>query len=165
LGHSGGGLDDLEAHGRGREARRGVVVKAIRLHAREGPEQLVHDDAPLPAQAGAEAFLRVCAVGITPTELTWSETCRTPDVHERLPAITGRDISGIMEALGPGVSDLSPGDAVYGPIAFLIDAGEIRPVLEAVLPLARARETSERGPGGHVRGKIVLRVEHPGAIP
>ena len=93
-------------------------MKAIRLHARGGPEQMVYEDAPLPAPAAGEALLRVYAAGITPTELTWSETYRTPDGHERLPTIPGHDVSGVVEALGPGVSDVSPGDAVYGLVAF-----------------------------------------------
>ena len=38
-------------------------------------------------------------------------------------------------------------------------------VLDAVLPLARAREAFERGLAGHVRGKIVLRVNESEAIP
>src|SRR3954466_3717228 len=99
--HSGGGLDDFEADERGREARKGVVVKAIRLHARGGPEQMVYEDAPLPVPAGAEARPRVCAAGITPTELTWSETYQTPDGRERLPTIPGHDVSGVVETLGP----------------------------------------------------------------
>src|SRR6476646_1864834 len=106
LGHSGGGPDDFEADERGRVARKGVVVKAIRLHARGGPEQIVYEDAPLPAPAAGEALLRVYAAGITPTELIWSETYRTPDGNERLPTIPGHDVSGVVEALGPGVSDV-----------------------------------------------------------
>src|SRR4051812_40174673 len=117
-GHSGGGLDDFEADERGREARIGVVVKAIRLHARGGPERMVYEDAPLPDPAAGEALLRVYAAGITPTELTWSETYRTPDGHERLPTIPGHDVSGVVEALGTGVSGVSAGDAVYGLVAF-----------------------------------------------
>src|SRR3954471_23216837 len=97
LGHSGGGLDDFEAAERGREARKGVVVKAIRLHARGGPEQMVYEDAPLPAPAAGEALLRVHAAGITPTELTWSETYRTPDGRDRLPTIPGPNVSAVVE--------------------------------------------------------------------
>jgi len=118
LSHSGGGLGEFEADERGREARKGVVVKAIRLHARGGPEQMVYEDAPRPAPAAGEALLRVHAAGITPTELTWSETYRTSDGHDRLPTIPGHDVSGVVEAIGPGVSDLAPGDAVYGLIEF-----------------------------------------------
>jgi len=46
----------------------------------------------------------------------------------------------------------------------LIDAGTVRPVVEAVLPLDRAREAYERGIGDHPRGKLVLAVViHAGA--
>ena len=60
---------------------------------------------------------------------------------------------------------VEPSRAQLVEIARLIDAGHIRPVLDAVLPLARAREAFERGLAGHVRGKIVLRVDGPEAIP
>ncbi len=93
-------------------------MKAARLHAPGGPEQVVYEDAPLPAPAAGEALLRVHAAGITPTELTWSETYRTPDGRERLPTIPGHDVSGVVEALGPGVSEVSLGDVVYGLIEF-----------------------------------------------
>ena len=60
---------------------------------------------------------------------------------------------------------VEPSRAQLVEIARLIDAGEVRPVLDAVLPLDRAREAFERGLAGHVRGKIVLRVRDPEAIP
>lgn len=43
-------------------------------------------------------------------------------------------------------------------IAQLIDAGIVRPIVEAVFPLSRAREAYERGLLGHNRGKLVLQV-------
>lgn len=43
-------------------------------------------------------------------------------------------------------------------IGALIDAGRIRPIIEAVLPLSQARQAYEQGSRGHTRGKIVLRV-------
>jgi len=43
-------------------------------------------------------------------------------------------------------------------IARVIDAGEVKPVVDAVFPLSRAREAYERGLRGHNRGKIVLKV-------
>jgi NADPH:quinone reductase-like Zn-dependent oxidoreductase len=43
-------------------------------------------------------------------------------------------------------------------IARLVDEGTIRPVVEEVFPLARAREAYERGMLGHNRGKLVLKV-------
>ena len=66
---------------------------------------------------------------------------------------------------GPAGSTSSWSRAQLVEIARLIDAGEIRPVLDAVLPLARACEAFERGLAGHVRGKIVLRVDDSEAFP
>ncbi len=44
-------------------------------------------------------------------------------------------------------------------IGNLIDAGEVRPIIETVFPLSEARQAFERALGGHTRGKIILRVE------
>jgi NADPH:quinone reductase-like Zn-dependent oxidoreductase len=49
-------------------------------------------------------------------------------------------------------------------IGRLIDSGKVRPFVQAVLPLAKAREAYERGLSGHNRGKIVLRVAEREAI-
>lgn len=43
-------------------------------------------------------------------------------------------------------------------IGELIDAGQLRSIVEAVLPLSQARQAYEQGASGHTRGKIVLRV-------
>lgn len=58
-----------------------------------------------------------------------------------------------------GVSFLvQPNRTQLNELAGLIDAGAIRPVVEAVLPLSRARQAYERGLRGHNQGKLVLRV-------
>src|SRR3954465_11928756 len=128
---------------RSRAVEKGVVMRAIRLHVRGGPERLVYEDAPLPDPAAGEALLRVYAAGISPTELTWSETYRTPDGHERLPTIPGHDVSGAVEALGPGVSDVSLGDAVYGLIAFPRDGSAAEYVVVRAADLAPRPRTMD----------------------
>ena len=40
-----------------------------------GPEQLVYEDVLKPVPGSNDALVRVCAAGITPTELSWSSTC------------------------------------------------------------------------------------------
>ena len=42
-------------------------------------------------------------------------------------------------------------------IAKLIDQGQVKPVIETVLPLAEARRAHELSQGGHARGKIILK--------
>src|SRR5205807_816445 len=61
-----------------------------------------------------------------------------------------------------GVSMLvQPNKAELVEIAGLIDAGRVRPVVDAVFPLPQAREAFERGLLGHTRGKLVLQVVPP----
>lgn len=96
-------------------------MKAIRLHARGGPEQLVCEDAPLPEPGPGHVRIRVAAAAITPTELLWDETYRHPDGSPRLPSIPGHDFCGTVDSLGPGVTSSSVGQAVYGLIDFPFD--------------------------------------------
>ncbi|HUI05375.1 MAG TPA: NADP-dependent oxidoreductase [Verrucomicrobiae bacterium] len=93
-------------------------MKAIRLHKQGGPEQLVFEDAPLPDPKADEALVRVHAAAITPMELTWPATYRYPDGRERLPSIPAHEVSGVVESLGPGASEVGIGEAVYGLIDF-----------------------------------------------
>jgi NADPH:quinone reductase-like Zn-dependent oxidoreductase len=53
---------------------------------------------------------------------------------------------------------VKPSRAELIKIAGLIDAGELRPIIEATFPLAKARQAFERGARGHNRGKLVLQV-------
>jgi NADPH:quinone reductase-like Zn-dependent oxidoreductase len=66
------------------------------------------------------------------------------------------------KAKGFGVSAASilvqPNRSQLIEIANLIDSGTVRPVVQAVYPLARAKEAYERGLQGHNRGKLVLQV-------
>src|ERR1700733_5938846 len=89
-------------------------MKAIRLHARGGPEQLVYEDAPEPVLEPGDALVRVHATGITRTELTWDETYRHADGSPRIPTIPGHEMSGVVEAVSDGATGVAPGDAVCG---------------------------------------------------
>jgi len=53
---------------------------------------------------------------------------------------------------------IQPDAAVLTELAKLVDEGKLRTYLEAVLPLAEAPRGQEMSQGGHVRGKIVLKV-------
>jgi len=58
-----------------------------------------------------------------------------------------------------GVSFLvQPNRIQLGKISDLLDAGTIRPIVDAVFPLAQSRQAYERGLLGHNRGKLVLQV-------
>lgn len=53
---------------------------------------------------------------------------------------------------------IQPDAAVLAELAHLVDAEKLHANLEAVLPLAEARRAQELSQGGHVRGKIVLKI-------
>jgi len=90
-------------------------MKAIRLHARGGPESLRFEDAPTPRPGAGEVLVRVRAAAVTPTELLWVTTWATRDGGPRpLPVIPGHEFSGGVAALGEGVTAVGVGEAVYG---------------------------------------------------
>lgn len=88
-------------------------MKAVRIHKKGGPEQLIFEDAPIPQLRPGDALVRVHALSITPTELTWSTTYTSKDGSSRLPTIPGHDLSGTIESLAPGTNTVKPGEAVY----------------------------------------------------
>lgn len=90
-------------------------MKAIRLHARGGPEAVRVEDAPTPRPGPGEVLIRVCAAAVTPTELLWAPTWTTRAGAPRpLPVIPGHEFSGEVAALGEGVTAVAVGEAVYG---------------------------------------------------
>jgi NADPH:quinone reductase-like Zn-dependent oxidoreductase len=112
-------------------------VKAIRLHRRGGPEDLVFEDAPLPEVGPGDVLVRVFATGITPTELTWDETYQHADGTPRIPTIPGHEVSGVVEAVAPDIDEFRPGDAVYGLADFPRDGAAAEFVAIRAVNLAR----------------------------
>jgi NADPH:quinone reductase-like Zn-dependent oxidoreductase len=90
-------------------------MKAVRLHVRADPPAFRYEDAPKPEPGEGEVLVRVHAAAVTPTELAWVPTWTTRTNEPRpLPIIPGHEFSGELCALGPGVTDLAQGDAVFG---------------------------------------------------
>jgi len=94
--------------------------------------------------------------GGTVTERSWSvlrrNGLRVTIVRPRSPEwAAGRAATGVFFIVEPRRAQLNE-------LSRLIDAGTIRPIVEAVLPLNRAREAYERGIRDHPRGKLVLTV-------
>ncbi|HVU70293.1 MAG TPA: NADP-dependent oxidoreductase [Ktedonobacteraceae bacterium] len=99
-------------------------MKAIRLHGRGGPDQLVYEDAPQPRPGPGEVLVRVHATSIIATELTWDETYQTATGDARPLPIPGHDLSGIVAEVGPGVTTLARGAEVYALTGFDRDGAE-----------------------------------------
>ena len=99
-------------------------MKAIRIHGRGGPDHLVYEDVPQPHPGSGEVLVRVSATGIIINELRWNETYETQAGNERVLPIPGRDLSGVVVELGPGVTTLSEGAEVYAMLGYNRDGAE-----------------------------------------
>ena len=89
-------------------------MKAIRLHARGGPEAFTYEDTPQPQPENGEVMVQVHTAAVTPSELAWSTTWVTPTGEPRFPVILGHEFSGVVAAVGDGVVDVAVGSTVYG---------------------------------------------------
>jgi NADPH2:quinone reductase len=86
-------------------------MKAIVVHEFGGPEILKLEDVPTPKPAAGQALVRVHAVGVNPYD-TYMRA-GTYAVKPPLPYTPGSDGAGVIEAVGPGVTKVKPGDRVY----------------------------------------------------
>ena len=93
-------------------------MKAIRLHARGGPEQVIYEDAPEPILLDGDALVKVLASGTTRNELEWGPTYTDEKGNDRTPTIPGHELCGIVEAITPAVTDMLVGETVYGLTSF-----------------------------------------------
>jgi len=82
---------------------------AIRVHEYGGPEKMVWEEVPLPSPKPGEALVRHKAVGLNYIDVYFrTGLYKAP----ALPATIGMEASGIVEAVGEGVTNVAPGDRV-----------------------------------------------------
>jgi NADPH:quinone reductase-like Zn-dependent oxidoreductase len=99
-------------------------MKAVRIHGRGGPDHLVYEDAPPPHPGPGEVLVRAYAAGIIATELNWDETYHTTAGSPRVLPIPGRDLSGVVEEVGPGATTLVKGSEVYALLGYGRDGAQ-----------------------------------------
>src|SRR5262249_16920239 len=87
-------------------------MKAARIHAFGSPDVIRIDDVPPPTPNAGEIVVRVTAAGVGPWDALLRE--RKSVVSSPLPLILGSDLSGVVEATGPGITKFKAGDEVYG---------------------------------------------------
>jgi NADPH:quinone reductase-like Zn-dependent oxidoreductase len=87
-------------------------MKAARIHRFGPPEVIDVEDIPRPSPAPGEVLVRVAAAGVAP----WDALIREgkSKVSPPPPLTLGSDVSGIVEAVGTGVSQFKTGDEIYG---------------------------------------------------
>jgi NADPH:quinone reductase-like Zn-dependent oxidoreductase len=88
-------------------------MKAIRVHAYGGAENLVLEEIGRPAITDDELLVRVHAAGVNPVDWKVREGYLRGSLPFQPPFIPGYDLSGVVEEVGTRVKDFSPGDAVF----------------------------------------------------
>jgi NADPH:quinone reductase-like Zn-dependent oxidoreductase len=86
--------------------------KACRIHQFGGPEVISLEDMVPPEPGKGEVLVRVRAAGVGPWD-AWVRAGKSA-LPQPLPLTLGSDIAGVVQAVGPGVTGLAPGDAVFG---------------------------------------------------
>jgi NADPH:quinone reductase-like Zn-dependent oxidoreductase len=84
-------------------------MRAVRYHHYGGPDVLKLETVPVPEPKEGEVLIRVHAAGVNPVDWKQRRGTTAP-----LPNTPGIDLSGTVEALGPGVTGFKVGDAVFG---------------------------------------------------
>jgi NADPH2:quinone reductase len=88
-----------------------AAMKAIRVSEFGGPEVLRLEEIPAPAATRDGVLVRVKAAGVNPvdTYIRSGNYARLP----QLPFTPGTDAAGLVEAVGPDVQGITPGQRVY----------------------------------------------------
>jgi NADPH:quinone reductase-like Zn-dependent oxidoreductase len=87
-------------------------MKAIVLHEYGGPDKLKYEDAPDPVAGEGEVLVRLSATSVNPVDFKMRSGAAASRFPVEFPGILGRDIAGIVRAVGTGVSGFAPGDKV-----------------------------------------------------
>ena len=82
------------------------TVKAVIARAKGAPVELV--DIVVPDPGPGEAVVKVEACGVCHTDLHYREG----GINDDFPFLLGHEAAGVVEAVGPGVTEVTPGDFV-----------------------------------------------------
>ena len=96
-------------------------MRAIRVGAYGGADQLQLDEVPIPSPKPGEALVRQRFAGINFIDVYMRDGTysRSDTYAQKLPMIIGMEGAGIVDSVGDGVSDFVPGNTV----AYCIDLG------------------------------------------
>jgi NADPH:quinone reductase-like Zn-dependent oxidoreductase len=95
-------------------------MRAVVQESAGGPEVLTWTEVDRPEPGATEVLVRVHAAGVNPTD--WKSRASGRLLGDP-PAILGWDVSGVVEAVGLGVTLFRPGDEVFGMPRFPHKAG------------------------------------------
>jgi NADPH:quinone reductase-like Zn-dependent oxidoreductase len=89
-------------------------MKAVVYRRFGGPEVLEYTDVPQPKLSQNSVLVRVRAAALNPADHMLQAGLGESHTDAWFPVIPGWDVAGVVERVGPGVSEFAPGDEVIG---------------------------------------------------
>ncbi len=84
------------------------MAKAVRFHKQGGPEVLQYEDVQVGDPGPGQARIRHTAIGVN-----FVDTYQRSGLYPmQLPSVAGNEAAGVVEAVGPGVTELKAGDRI-----------------------------------------------------
>ncbi|HTP61462.1 MAG TPA: quinone oxidoreductase [Burkholderiales bacterium] len=84
------------------------MAKAVRYHKQGGPEVLQYEDVAVGDPGQGQVRIRHTAIGVN-----FVDTYQRSGLYPmQLPGVAGNEGAGVVEAVGPGVTDLKAGDRI-----------------------------------------------------
>jgi NADPH:quinone reductase-like Zn-dependent oxidoreductase len=88
-------------------------MRAVRIHEYGGPEKLrFEEDVPDPVMQATSVLIEAAAASVNPIDWKVRSGARQKDFPMKLPAILGRDVSGVVRSVGEDVRHFKEGDRV-----------------------------------------------------
>ena len=92
------------------------TMRAVRIHAYGGPDQLKLEQTPRPEPKAGEVLVHLKASGVNPADWKFRQGYMKAFVPVNFPWTPGLEGAGVVEAVGPDVAAFKPGDSVFGPV-------------------------------------------------
>jgi NADPH:quinone reductase-like Zn-dependent oxidoreductase len=121
--------------------RRDQIMKAVRFHEFGGPEVLRYEDTDRPVAGEGEVLIRVAGSAYSPADA--GIRGGTLPFPVTLPHVPGYDVSGVVAAVGDGVTGFRVDDAVLGFLPMTSDGSAAEYVVAPADVLAKAPASIE----------------------
>lgn len=89
-------------------------MKAIVAHHYGGPEVLSLEEVAEPKVGPDSVLVGVRAAGVNPVDLKIRAGLLDGGFSVHFPLVLGWDVAGVVEAVGPAITEFAPGDEVFG---------------------------------------------------
>ena len=94
-----------------------LMMQVIKVQDYGGADLLKLETAPRPVPQAEQVLVRMFAAGVHPADWKYRSGIYKARMPLTFPWTPGLDGSGVIEAVGPGVTAFKPGQAVYGRIS------------------------------------------------